>query len=209
MNVCYVVGAAPECAPFAPAAGDAVVAADGGRLHARAQGVEPTLVLGDFDSSDRPADGRVAVYPVEKDDTDTMLALKWGWAQGYRRFRLLGCTGGRADHTIANVQALLWLAARGGRGVLMAPDACATVVQNGTLHFAPQSTGGLSVFAVGGPAEGVTLRGLHYPLQDAVLTPEFPLGVSNRFLGGDASVQVRAGRLLVYWQGTAEWLLED
>ncbi len=209
MNICYVVGAAPTCADFTPRAGDAVVAADGGAAHLRARGIVPDLVLGDFDSSVRPTDGAVAVYPPEKDDTDTMLALKWGWAQGYRRFRLLGGTGGRADHTMANVQALAWLAARGGRGVLVAPDACATVVRAGTLRFRARSDGTLSVFAYGGEAHGVTLTGLYYQLWDGSLSPDFPLGVSNHFIGEPVSVRVKSGALLVYWSGVPDELSDE
>lgn len=209
MNICYVVGAAPTCADFAPRAGDAVVAADGGTAHLRARGIMPDLVLGDFDSSTQPTEGAVAVYPPEKDDTDTMLALKWGWAQGYRHFRLLGGTGGRADHTMANVQALAWLAARGGRGVLVAPDACATIVRDGTLHFRARADSTFSVFAYGGEARGVTLTGLYYPLRNGTLSPDFPLGVSNHFTGKPVSVQVQSGALLVYWPGDPDELLDE
>lgn len=209
MNICYVVGAAPICADFAPRPGDKVVAADGGTAHLRARGMTPDLVMGDFDSSAQPTGGAVAVYPPEKDDTDTMLALKWGWTQGYRRFRLLGGTGGRADHTMANVQALAWLAARGGRGVLVAPDACVTVVRDGSLHFRARAEGTVSVFAYGGEARGVTLTGLYYPLENGTLSPDFPLGVSNHFTGAPVSIRVTVGVLLVYWTGGADDLLDE
>ena len=150
----------------------------------------------------------MAVYPVEKDDTDTMLALKLGWERGFRDFRLLAGTGGRTDHTLANLQALAWLAARGGRGVLVGQGECFTVVRNGTLHFRAREEGILSVFAHGGETRGVTLEGLQYPLQNATLTPDFPLGVSNHFVGSPAAVSVADGTLLVCWQGDVKELVD-
>lgn len=205
MAICYVIGAAAECAAFAPQADDLVIAADGGLRHLQARGIVPDLIVGDFDSLPTPPMGdNVAVYPVEKDDTDTMLALKLAWERGFRDFYLLAGTGGRTDHTLANLQALSWLAARGGHGVLVGQDECFAVLQNGTLTFPARGEGVLSVFAHGGVARGVTLTGLYYPLQNGTLSPDFPLGVSNHFTGVPAAVSVTDGALLVYWQGTVD-----
>ena len=74
-----------------------------------------------------------------------------------------------------------------------------SVVQCG--HGVPAAcTGTISVFCTSGTASGVTLRGLYYPLTDAVLTSSFPLGVSNQFTGVPASVTVADGTLLIMWQ---------
>lgn len=205
MAVCYVIGAAPECVDFSLRPGDAVIAADGGLAHLQARGLRPDWVVGDFDSlGSTPTGDHVLVYPAEKDDTDTMLALKLGWEKGFRLFYLLAATGGRMDHTVANLQALSWLAARGGRGVLADPQACLTVIGPGRLSFPARESGTVSVFAWGGPAHGVTLTGLRYTLDHATLYADFPLGVSNHFIGCEATVQVESGQLLVYWQGKAE-----
>lgn len=202
MAICYVIGAAKRCAVLSPQADDLVIAADGGLRHVEMQGVTPDLIVGDFDSLGTPPVGEnVAVYPVEKDDTDVMLALKLGWERGFREFRLLAGTGGRSDHTIANLQALLWLAVRGGRGVLVGEGECFTVLRDGVLTFPPRDEGIVSVFAFGGEARGVTLSGLQYPLRDGVLSPDFPLGVSNHFIGDAARIAVSDGALLVCWQG--------
>ena len=203
MSICYIVGAAAFCAPFEPGEEDLVIAADAGLLHLRVRGITPDLVVGDFDSLDKPPVGRnVSVYPVEKDDTDTMLAIKLGWERGCRTFYLLAGTGGRTDHTLANLQALLWLATRGGRGVLCGEEECFTALQNDSLTFRPEAAGTLSVFAQNGTARGVTLTGTYYPLDNATLSEEFPLGVSNHFTGKAATVSVADGALLVYWSGT-------
>lgn len=202
MATCFVVGAAAYCRPFTPGADDFVIAADGGLAHLRAAGITPDMVLGDFDSlADPPQGAHVQTFPVEKDDTDVMLALKLGFARGWRSFRILGGTGGRTDHTLANLQALLWLAARGAHGVLCGEGECFTVIREGEVRFRAGMSGGLSVFAMGGPAAGVTLTGLHYPLENGTLQPDFPLGVSNRFESGSAAVRVEKGALLIMWQG--------
>ena len=79
-----------------PGPGDFVVAADAGYLHCQRAGIVPDLVLGDFDSMDMPADfPHVERVPVEKDDTDTMLAVKVGLDRGCKVFFLYGCTGGK------------------------------------------------------------------------------------------------------------------
>ena len=183
--------------PIAPE--DLVIAADGGYLHTRALGIAPHLVLGDFDSLGYvPADS--AVFPVEKDDTDAMLAVRQGLQKGYDRFVLYGSLDGpRLDHTVANFQTLLFLASHGATGYLVGNDQMVTVLKNGSLTFPAGCEGTISLFAVGGPAAGVTLEGLHYSLQDGDLTPDFPLGVSNHFTGKAATIQVKQGTLLLIY----------
>ncbi len=210
MAVCYIVGAAAHCVPFTPLAGDFVVAADGGFAHLQARGITPDLVLGDFDSLSSPPVGEnVLTFPVDKDDTDTMLAVRLGWERGFRTFYLLAGTGGRTDHTLANLQVLLWVARRGGKAVLCGDGECFTAVSGGTLRFAQTACGTLSVFAFGGDAHGVTLQGVRYPLSDGILTAEHALGVSNRFTGEPCRVCVRDGALLVCWSGTADEVIFD
>ncbi len=210
MAIGYIVGAAAYCAPFSPAADDLVAAADGGLMHLRARGITPALTVGDFDSLPIPPEGdEVCTFPVEKDDTDTMLAVKLLWERGVREFRLLACTGGRSDHTLANLQTLLWVARRGGRAVLCGEGECFAVLQNGGAHFSAETKGTLSVFAQGGEAGGVTLQGVQYPLENGTLTADFPLGVSNRFIGTPAAVRVQDGALLLYWTGTADEVTFD
>lgn len=210
MAVCYIVGAAAYCAPFATQAGDFVIAADGGLLHMQERGMTPDLIVGDFDSlAAPPTAGEVVTFPVEKDDTDTMLAIKLAWERGYREFRLMAGTGGRSDHTLANLQALLWVARRGGRAVLCGEGECFTALCGGALRFAATAAGTLSVFAQGGDACEVTLKGVYYPLQNGTLTADFPLGVSNRFIGAEATLQVGDGAVLVYWTGTADEVTFD
>lgn len=182
---------------------DFIIAADGGLRHLEALGVQPDEILGDFDSLGYvPVDSRV--YPVRKDDTDAMLAIRRGLSLGHKSFLIYGgMDGPRPDHTLANYQALQFLADRGAWGYLIGKNYIATVVKNGKLVFPPTRDGILSVFALGPDAARVTLEGLSYPLSDATLTSAFPLGVSNHFTGCTAVITVREGSLLVLWERKA------
>ena len=183
-----------------PVPGDLVIAADAGYRVCQTAGVVPDVILGDFDSMEAPKAGdRIVRLPVEKDDTDMMLAVKTGLARGYRTFVLYGGMGGRLDHTYANLQTLAYLVDHGARGFLLGGDFAVTALKEDRLAFPAGLTGPVSVFCPGEPAEGVSIEGLYYPLQDAVLTSGFPLGVSNQFTGVPASVSVRRGTLLVMW----------
>ena len=186
-----------------PAPGDFVIAADAGYRICREEGLRTDLLLGDFDSMEPPADcPRLRRLPVEKDDTDTLAALRAGLEQGCDTFYIYGGTGGkRLDHTLANLQSLLFLRRRGARGFLHDDDFLWTVLENETLTIQKTVEWGLfSAFCLGDRAEGVDEEGFQYPLRDAVLTPDFPLGVSNHILEPSARITVRKGALAVGWE---------
>ncbi len=179
--------------------GDYLIAADGGLRHLQALGLSPDAIIGDFDSLGY-APENAAVFPVEKDDTDAMLAVKKALDLGFSEILLYGALDGpRLDHTIANLQTLQFLAKRGAAGYLVGNDYIATVVCGGRLSFPEHASGILSLFCLGEAATGVTLKNLKYPLTGGTLTPDFPLGVSNHFIGKAASVEVRTGSLLVLY----------
>lgn len=181
---------------------DLIIAADGGLRHTQALGLTPNEIIGDFDSLEYVPQG-ANVFPVEKDDTDSMLAVRRGLELGYRDFILYGAMDGpRLDHTVANFQTLQFLADRGGRGLLVGKDFLAAVIRD-ELRFPEGCEGGISVFCMGPDSEGVSLEGLYYPLKDHTLTSGFPLGVSNHFTGKAARISVRQGSLLVLWERKA------
>ena len=140
-----------------------------------------------------------------KDDTDSMLALREGLRRGCAEFHLYGATGGRRlDHTLANLQALAFLCRHGARGYLYDRGFIYTVIENETLTLRREVEWGLvSLFAMSGRAEHVTLTGLQYPLVDGTLESDFPLGVSNHFVAPEASVTVGKGLLLVGWEDSS------
>lgn len=186
-----------------PAPGDFVIAADAGYLVCQKAGVVPDLLLGDFDSMEQPADfANIHRSPVEKDDTDTMLAVKTALEQGCDTVYIYGGTGGkRLDHTLANLQTLLFLRRHGARGWLYDDDFVWTAIENESLTVKKTVEWGLfSAFCLGDRAEGIDETGFQYPLKNAVLTPDFPVGVSNHILEEQATVTVRRGALAVGWQ---------
>ena len=183
--------------------GDFVIAADAGYRVCQKAGVTPDLLLGDFDSMDQPEDfGNVHRSPVEKDDTDTMLAVKTALETGCDEIYIYGGTGGkRLDHTIANLQTLLYLRRRGVRGWLYDDDFVWTVIEDEAMTITRTVEWGLfSAFCLGDKAEGIDLTGFQYPLKDAVLTPEFPLGVSNHILEPAATISVKKGARAIGWE---------
>ena len=183
--------------PVAP--GDFVIAADGGLAHTEKLGIRPDLILGDFDSLGYTPEG-AQVHPIEKDDTDTMLAIKEGLRLGHKEFILYGSLDGpRLDHTVANFQALRFLADHGARGFLVGLGQIVTLIQNDTLEFPAGMEGNISVFAQGGDARGVTIKGLYYELENGSLSCGFPLGVSNHFTGREGEISVEEGSLLIIW----------
>ena len=176
---------------------DYLIAADGGVQHAKAAGLTPNAILGDFDSLGYIPEN-ATVFPVEKDDTDSMLAIRQALSLGYYELHLYGTLDGpRLDHTLANLQSLQFLSDHGAVGYLIGEKYIATVVKNGTLIFPQTAKGILSVFCMGQDAEGVTLSGLKYELTDGTLTAGFPLGVSNHFTGKKATISVNNGSLLL------------
>ncbi|MBO5032023.1 MAG: thiamine diphosphokinase [Lachnospiraceae bacterium] len=208
MKKCVIVGAG-ECSiqklkeQLVLDSEDLCIAADGGMDYLLKAGVRPDMVLGDMDSV-REAEilGQFPVkkLPVEKDDTDMLAAVKEGLASGYESFELYGALGGRLDHTIANIQCLLYLMNRGARGTIIGDMERLLLIRNEKILFRAgdyEKGRRLSVFAFGGDAYGVSETGLKYVLDDVTLKQEFPIGISNEFAGTDAVIEVKNGMLLL------------
>lgn len=200
METCVIFCAGGFDTLAAPIAkGDHIIAADGGMVHLNRLGMEPHSILGDFDSLGYVPTG-ATVFPVEKDDTDAMLAVRHGLDMGYRHFVLYGALdGARIDHTVANFQTLQFLADHGATGFLVGLTQIATVVKNGSLFFPAVNDGIVSVFCMGSEAQGVTIEGLQYSLTDGTLRAGFPLGVSNHFIRKNGKISVENGSLLVIY----------
>ena len=200
MGKCVIFCAAGFDAPAEPlGTEDLVIAADGGLRHVQKLGITPDVILGDFDSLGYAPEG-ANVFPVEKDDTDAMLAVRHGLSLGYREFILYGSVDGpRLDHTVANFQTLKFLCHRDAYGYLVGKDTIITVLKDGELRFPAGTEGTISVFCMGADAQGVTEEGLYYGLEDAALTAGFPLGASNHFTGKEARIAVQKGCLLILW----------
>lgn len=196
---CYIIGAGDFFGlRDEPDDSDYVIAADAGYRYCRENNIIPDLVLGDFDSLGHlPEHPNVMQLPVEKDDTDTVFAIKTGLEKGYRSFYIYGGLGGeRADHTVANLQSLVYLSNRAARGWLFGKNSIWTAIKNCSIKISGKGT--VAVFCPDGEARGVCLRGLKYELCDATISSDFPLGVSNS-IDGEGEIEVKSGTLLVMY----------
>lgn len=202
-DICYIFGSGDYSGTkidLKAIADGYIIAADGGYLQLEKYGIVPDLLIGDFDSVDRmPEHFNVVQYPVMKDDTDTMLAVKTAFDMGHSCFVIYGGTGGRLDHTIANIQTLSYISAKGGIGFLRGSGFTAAVVTESSLRFEGMKDIGLSVFSLSEMSKGVSLSGVKYCMTNGMLSRDMPLGVSNRITEDTAKVIVSEGSLLIMW----------
>lgn len=202
MKTCYIFSAVETKNNFPkPEKDDLIIAADAGYLNVQKAGLRPDVIIGDFDSSEKPnTDTPIETFPILKDDTDTMLAIKYGFNSGYKRFAIYGGLGGeRTDHTIANIQSLAYIVDHGGEGFLVGENESFTLIRNSSITLHSEKGKTLSVFAYGGIAEGISIKGAVYETDNLTLTPFFPLGVSNKFKENTAAVGVKNGCVLIKW----------
>lgn len=180
--------------------GDTVVACDAGYRNAAVLGIQPDLIVGDFDSAPKPeTTGDMIILPHVKDDTDTHYAAKWLCERGYRHIVMLGALGGkRMEHTFSNVSTALYLASNGVDVTLADEHSELYILCPGKpLTLQKKDWMYLSVFPLDGPLGGVSLHGVFYPLKDATLTPDYPLGISNEFTAPEAELCCQSGHGLV------------
>ena len=208
-RTCFIIGAGDmTLTEIDRQEGDMCIAADGGYLYCKILGLEPDLMIGDMDSLEESvredmeklgeeAPEKVRILSPEKDDTDMLAAVKEGFAAGYRRFCLYGALGGRVEHTIANIQCLSYIRNRGAKGYIMDGNVMMTVIKDETVRFQKSMEGFMSLFSLGERAEGVTIQGMKYLLDNAVVTNDFPIGISNEFTGEQGVVTVEKGMLLI------------
>lgn len=199
MGVCYLVGAGDFYGQINISDEDIIIAADGGYDSLAKMGYTPNLLIGDFDSikSTLPEGIRTVKHPKEKDETDMFLAYFEGVKLGFREFVLLGATGGRLDHTYANLSLLLYAKNQGHSVSVIDENGTIFCLKNEAVTLSGKEGATLSVFAFGGEARGVSIKGAKYEVEGVTLTPAFPLGVSNEFTKSDAHISVEDGALLV------------
>ena len=177
---------------------DWLVYCDGGLKHIPEIGREPNLIVGDFDSHEKPeTDIETIVLPREKDDTDTVYAVKEAVRRGYREFLLVGVTGERFDHTFGNISLLLYLDSLDIPARILDDYSEMSVVSRVPAEV-EESCSYFSLLNISGTAKGISIRNAKYPLTDGEITSEYQYGISNEVLPGrTAQVYVREGRLLL------------
>ena len=202
-QICAIFAGGPEAGePCMPVPDGAyILCADSGLHLAERLGCKPDLVLGDFDSLGAvPTALPHMTVPVEKDDTDTMLAARVALEKGFRDVRIFGAFCGRLDHTLANIQLLAMISQKSMSAYLYGKDHVYTCITNGSIVIPAKNSGYVSVFAHSDVCSGVSIKGLMYELENGELRNNFALGVSNEFIGKEAEISVKSGTLCVYYE---------
>ena len=179
-------------------ADDYVVFCDSGLKHLEHLQVLPSLIVGDFDSHENPhLDVETIVLPCEKDDTDTVYAVKEAINRGFDDFLLIGVVGARLDHTLGNVSILLYLDSLGKKGSIIDDYSEMEIVSDEPVSICDQYSF-FSLLNITGCAKGITITGAKYPLDGGEITCEYQYGISNEVLPGKAAqVAVASGKLLL------------
>ena len=179
-------------------ADDYIVFCDSGLKHLEALQVKPSLIVGDFDSHDNPhLDVETIVLPCEKDDTDTVFAVKEAIKRGFDDFLLIGVVGARLDHTLGNVSILLYLDSVGKKGIIIDDYSEMEIVSKEPAYI-EESYAFFSLINITGTAKGITIENAKYLLNNAKITCEYQYGVSNEVLSGKtAKVSILDGKLLL------------
>lgn len=178
---------------------DYVICADRGYEFAKLAGIEPNLIVGDFDSYKEKisSDCEIVKLNPHKDDTDTIHAIDLAFEKGFTDFLLLGALGGRTDHTFANITALYYIAGKGGRGVLLSENERVEFLDKGKYCFDGYSGKTFSLFPFGCDSVCVSYKGAEYPLDRYNMKSSFPLGISNVFISEKAEITIDDGNAIL------------
>lgn len=196
METCLIItGGAYEALP--ELSYDFLIACDKGYSYAKRQGLSVNLCLGDFDSYEGKPPETGQIYPKEKDDTDTMLAVKYACEQKYDHIILSCAYGNRLDHLLGNLSAAVYAARQGVTVWIPGIEEEVHVLGKGEISVKRREGFSISLLSATDTCGPVYATGLKYKLEGTMLTNAFPLGISNEFLEEEAHIRVEAGVLLV------------
>ena len=177
---------------------DFIIFCDSGLKHMSNLGATPSLIVGDFDSHENPhLNIETIVLPCEKDDTDTVYAVKEAIKRGYKDFLLIGVIGARLDHTLGNVYILELLDELGLNGRILDDYSEMELVSQESVYI-EDSYAYFSLINITGIAKGITIENAKYLLKDGEIKCGYQYGVSNEVLRGNkAKIFVNEGKLLL------------
>jgi len=208
MKTCLIISGGTYSALPGKIEYDYCIACDSGYDYAVKMGITPHVLLGDFDSMSESTKAEmekgfpgveVLTFPIEKDDTDTMLAIKHAIDRGCDRIILSCCLGGRFDHTMANIQSMTYAAAHGcscelyGDGEWMKT----VVPSDGAVHLPYREHRSFSLFSLSDICENLSIEGAKYNASNVTLTNAFPLGHGNSWRAQEAVISIESGILLI------------
>ena len=201
MNRCVIIGGADINdyarikSQFLP--NDYYIFCDSGLKHITSLKVKPDLIIGDFDSYTKPkCDTEIIELPVDKDDTDTVFAVKEAIKRGFRDFLLVGVVGNRLDHSLANTSLLLMLDEHNLQGKIIDNYSEIEILSKQEKRI-DDSFSYFSLLSVFGDATGVNIYNAKYPLNDAEIRANYQFAVSNEPLKNGARVSLKNGKLLL------------
>lgn len=167
---------------------DFIICADGGLNHAHMMGIIPDIAIGDFDSSQKDDDVKTYVYPTRKDFTDGELAVNYAVENGYDEIILIAMSGTRLDHTITDIMLLTKC-----EGACLIDDYNEVRIVRTCLVLRGYKGKTLSIIPVFGNLEGITTKGLEYPLNGETLYFGESRGNSNVVIDDEFSISVKSG----------------
>ena len=185
---------------------DCMIAADSGMNFLYRNTIIPNIIAGDFDSVQSESlayfqglnDVQVIKLNPVKDDTDTEFVIREAIRLGAKEITVLGATGTRLDHVLANVN-LLGIGLEEGVSIQLIDKHNRIRMISDSLTIAKEEQFGnyVSILPVKGDVKGVTLEGMKYSLKDADMNSFSSLGVSNEIVAEIAKISVKQGVLLV------------
>ncbi len=176
------------------------IAADGGYFVYKMKGMIPDIWIGDFDSyhrGDNDVTKELVELSKEKDDTDMLAAIRIGFEKGCTEFHILGGTGKRVEHMLANLQCLQFIRNKNAHGYMYGDNRVFTIIKNESYLLKKNENKYVSIFSVSKKTKGVTLKGFKYPLMNATIKNDFPIGISNELVSEIGEICVKHGELLL------------
>lgn len=201
-NICIVGAGGFDGKRFNPPDHSFIIAADNGLKYLEKLGIEPDIILGDFDSYGKaPSGDRVLKFPSRKNYTDIGIAIEYGLKNGGDAFYIYGGLGGpRFGHSVANIQLLYGLSKKHKNCFLIGENEICTAIGDATVSFSEKAEGYVSIFSLSSTAT-ISVKGLSYSGKDMIIKSSFPLGVSNEFTGKKSRIEIKKGHCLIIWHG--------
>lgn len=208
MKTCLIISGGEYSNPPSNQKYDYCIAVDRGYEHALYMGIKPDVLLGDFDSMSRAykesvktimdAD-EIITFPKEKDDTDTLLAIKRAIDEECDDITIICALGGRLDHTLANIQCMKYASTKGVKcEIISDSEYLRTITRDDGRVNIPRKEGySLSLFALSDVCTGISIEGAKYNVEDIELRNDFPLGHGNDWIMEEGVISVGSGVLLI------------
>lgn len=176
---------------------DYIVCADGGYKHAKLLGVKPAVVVGDMDSiGDNDYDGEIINLPIRKDFTDSEVCIKYILLKHFEEVMMLGFTGKRQDHSLANIFLLNQFADTETDAYIVDEHNEIRFAKNENIIYGRKGNI-VSIIPVTGDLTGVSTEGLDYPLNNETLVFGETRGVSNIMKADKCKITITSGQGLI------------